>query len=765
MTENNTDTTSTNDIEKDGSEVTEPDDGLNTALIKLINKWVSCSRPTTDLRLKTIVEETQMHKHTKKSCLKRGNGCRFNFPRPPSDRTMISRPISELFPELDDEGQKAKIKRAKDVISKVKKALEEIEDDCHDYDDNLKKFLDEKCDKLDIEEYHKCLQISASGGYLVILKRKVSEKNVNNYHPKFQKSWNGNTDVSICLDSYAVITYVTDYLTKGEKNLTRLLKAALKEKSGADHFNLMNHLKRTYFFNTQTCLCEAAYKLIPGLNLKGSTTKCLFVASGFKEKRRMYLHQIPNDENADDDDDDDPMKEIPQKKTSAKFKKVKNMEGKNYILPESKHDKYEMRPEDSECNVIHGAFEKMCFAKFSILYDYDNQTNGKICWHPINVNCQGIHECMSSIDDVQELFKPKSKNKTTNDEETEDETDEEEFENKCSDQDNTKQPEALISKTGWRWGDVKNKQTDTTSSKYEIGYTKHNYNLIKKKYDCHKFMKIYEDFENDNGHLPEVVGFLPQWIRLSNGRTMKLRTKPYILRMFSYPKDIFQKKYSELLLFTAWRKEEDFWLASDTNENNSNANDSSEDIIQDKEESEEKKLLTFDDPEFEVKIEQLSNEKQREWENNRQQIYPFSRKMTEVKRLMESEHFQRSTTIYDSINPQAQQENEEIADDLEYSDEEDDISDDPEDATIPKKRKRKQNEQTSFEPEKCIFKKVLTPDNKDELFQSVRDLTFEQRVVFDKYIHYFKSIKCVRNGGDIMPEPPRIIVHGKFLHM
>ena len=92
----------------------------------------------------------------------------------------------------------------------------------------------------------------------------------------------------------------------------------------------------------------------------------------------------------------------------------------------------------------------------------------------------------------------------------------------------------------------------------------------------------------------------------------------------------FQKKYSELLLFTAWRKEEDFWLASDTNENNSNANDSSEDIIQDKEESEEKKLLTFDDPEFEVKIEQLSNEKQREWENNRQQIYPFSRKMTET---------------------------------------------------------------------------------------------------------------------------------------
>ena len=54
-----------------------------------------------------------------------------------------------------------------------------------------------------------------------------------------------------------------------------LLKEALKEKRGAEKFDLMNHLKKTYFFNTQTCVCDAAYKLIPGLELKGSTTMCL----------------------------------------------------------------------------------------------------------------------------------------------------------------------------------------------------------------------------------------------------------------------------------------------------------------------------------------------------------------------------------------------------------------------------------------------------------------------------------------------------------
>ena len=65
--------------------------------------------------------------------------------------------------------------------------------------------------------------------------------------------------------------------------------------------------------------------------------------------------------------------------------------------------------------------------------------------------------------------------------------------------------------------------------------------------------------------------------------------------------------------------------------------------------------------------------------------------------------------------------------------------------------------------EKCIFKKSIIPEDTDELFQSVRLLTYEQRVVFDQYIHYLQSIKCARKGGDIIPEPPKIIVHGKYI--
>ena len=70
------------------------------------------------LNLDKIVKAVQVHKHTKKSCLKHGHGCRFNFPRFPSDETLIAKPYSN--PELDEKQTKAKIEAAKKILEKVK---------------------------------------------------------------------------------------------------------------------------------------------------------------------------------------------------------------------------------------------------------------------------------------------------------------------------------------------------------------------------------------------------------------------------------------------------------------------------------------------------------------------------------------------------------------------------------------------------------------------------------------------------------------------
>ena len=51
--------------------------------------------------------------------------------------------------------------------------------------------------------------------------------NINNYNPEWIKAWNGNMDIQLCLDFFAIATYITDYYTKDETGtLEHLLKAA-----------------------------------------------------------------------------------------------------------------------------------------------------------------------------------------------------------------------------------------------------------------------------------------------------------------------------------------------------------------------------------------------------------------------------------------------------------------------------------------------------------------------------------------------------------
>ena len=74
--------------------------------------------------------------------------------------------------------------------------------------------------QIDNDAQHNALSISERG-HTVILKRAPSEIMVNNYNKTFMLAWEANMDNQFCLDSYAVLTYITDYLTKGDAGLTR----------------------------------------------------------------------------------------------------------------------------------------------------------------------------------------------------------------------------------------------------------------------------------------------------------------------------------------------------------------------------------------------------------------------------------------------------------------------------------------------------------------------------------------------------------------
>ncbi|XP_071177666.1 uncharacterized protein [Mytilus edulis] len=68
-----------------------------------VDKYVTCELPnnTEDPELHEIVSSVQQHsKHHTKSCKKKGTTCRFHFPRPPSEKTFISRRQSLADPQL-----------------------------------------------------------------------------------------------------------------------------------------------------------------------------------------------------------------------------------------------------------------------------------------------------------------------------------------------------------------------------------------------------------------------------------------------------------------------------------------------------------------------------------------------------------------------------------------------------------------------------------------------------------------------------------------
>ena len=71
----------------------------NEQLIKFADTFVSCSK--TSPKVRKIVEDVNIHHHTA-SCRKYDKPCRFNFPRFPAMKTVLSVPARVAFPDDDE---------------------------------------------------------------------------------------------------------------------------------------------------------------------------------------------------------------------------------------------------------------------------------------------------------------------------------------------------------------------------------------------------------------------------------------------------------------------------------------------------------------------------------------------------------------------------------------------------------------------------------------------------------------------------------------
>ena len=57
------------------------------------------------------------------------------------------------------------------------------------------------------------------------------------FQNSLKNSSSNNLDIQFCYDGYAVVTYITDYLSKGDAGITSALKKAFKESKFSEAFD------------------------------------------------------------------------------------------------------------------------------------------------------------------------------------------------------------------------------------------------------------------------------------------------------------------------------------------------------------------------------------------------------------------------------------------------------------------------------------------------------------------------------------------------
>ena len=251
-----------------------------------------------------IARQVNRHKHTK-TCRKYLTVCRFKFPKLPSYKTVIARPANKSLSSED----KSKLE---DKYSAILKKVQECLNDKEAVDNILAGFpkeaernplevLDGRRKRIDAllnlaglitaeekNEYQYALEYSSSG-YSIVMARDIDEIWVNSYNPEITRAWNGNTDFQICLDFYAIITYICEYFTKDDTGVIKVLVNTLKASDCEELKEKMILLMNTWIKNRQMGEAEAVYRLIPEFRFRDSDAKCVFVQTCPRSERSKIL--------------------------------------------------------------------------------------------------------------------------------------------------------------------------------------------------------------------------------------------------------------------------------------------------------------------------------------------------------------------------------------------------------------------------------------------------------------------------------------------
>ncbi|XP_072018214.1 uncharacterized protein [Amphiura filiformis] len=251
-------------------------------VLEFVDRYISCEiPPETDPELHEIVTSVQVHSKTHtRSCRKTGKTCRFNFPKPPSDRTFICTPTAERD-ENDEEHQNTldRETKAKNMLNNIWELLQNPD---HDFAD----FYDVLClAGIGQDEFEQALE-TLSKRQTMYLKRRLEDQWINNYNPDLIRCWNGNMDIQYVLDPYACVMYIVSYITKSEREMGDLLRNAQKEaaQGNNDAIQQLRKLGSIYLQNREVSVMGAVY-LICSMPLRNSTRKVMFLQTALDGQR------------------------------------------------------------------------------------------------------------------------------------------------------------------------------------------------------------------------------------------------------------------------------------------------------------------------------------------------------------------------------------------------------------------------------------------------------------------------------------------------
>ncbi|XP_065942484.1 uncharacterized protein [Magallana gigas] len=307
-----------------------------------IDTYVSCEIPCEDDEVFEIVKSVQTHsKSHSKSCKKGSKECRFNFPRPPSERTFVCHPQQENIKTVDlnmSEEDYDKIirhnveetnrkERSKELLSRIWNYIKE--------NDSKEMVAEELFHTLGItQEQFEEANNSLTRSTCVVLKRNPKESWINQYNAQLLSCWNANMDIQYITDAYACVVYIVSYISKAEREMSQILDCTQREARDGNHEakTAMKKLGAAYLHHREVSAQEAAFRVC-SFQLKGCSRKVQFIPIG-ENPIRMSL----------------PLKVL-EKKSDADEE----------IWMSSLTEKYIARPVSNE-------FDSMCLAAFCSEY-------------------------------------------------------------------------------------------------------------------------------------------------------------------------------------------------------------------------------------------------------------------------------------------------------------------------------------------------------------------------------------------------------------